>query len=391
MTTTQAALELLSPQLEGLGSVTQALASTAAEYDRTGEFPVAGIQAVHDAGLLTAAVAPRYGGAGIGISELARVLQALGEGDPSVALIASMTLLPHAMQALRPHWPEDLYQRILAESAHRPTLMNHARVEPELGSPARGGLPATTAHRTASGWAITGRKRFVTGAGGLSYVLVWAGTDEPEPRVGTFVVPADSPGVEVVDTWHQLGLRASCSHDVVFTGVEVPLDHVIGVTDKGPEAEQNNLEGGPIHLPIASLYIGVGRAAQRYFHQFAHERVPANLGRPVATTDRFKQAAGEIETLLSTAEQLIYSATQRVDRGETVPPTDALASRVIAVRHTVAATQIALKLLGNPGLSKDAPLERHFRDVQSAGVHAPQEDTALHVIGAAVLASWRKD
>lgn len=370
--------------LAALDEVTAALATTAAEYDRTGDFPSRAIQAVHEAGLLTAAVAADHGGAGIGIADLARVLQALGEGDPSTALITSMTLLPHALQARRAHWPEELYARILAESAQRPTLLNNARVEPELGSPARGGLPATTARRTATGWSLSGHKRFVTGAKGLSYFLVWAGTDEPEPRVGTFVVAGDSPGIEVVDTWHQLGLRASGSHDVLFTDVEVGLDDVIGVSERG-KAEQDNLAGGALHLPLAALYVGVGRAAQQFFHRFAHERIPANLGRPVATTDRFKQAAGEIETLLSTAEQLVYGGARRLDAGELVKPTDALAARVVAVRHTVSATQIALRLLGNPGLSRDNPLERHFRDVQSAGVHAPQEDTSLVVIGSAVL------
>jgi alkylation response protein AidB-like acyl-CoA dehydrogenase len=47
--------------------------------------------------------------------------------------------------------------------------------------------------------------------------------------------------------------------------------------------------------------------------------------------------------------------------------------------------QTALRLLGNPGLSQDNPLERHFRDIQSAAVHAPQEDTALITIGRATL------
>ncbi len=370
-----------------LGEVTEALASTAAENDRTAAFPWAGITAVHEAGLLTATVGSRYGGAGIGFADLARALQAMGQGDPSTALIASMTLFPHAMQARQPHWPEDLYARVLAESTQGPVLLNNARVEPDLGSPARGGLPATTARRTASGWLISGAKRFVTGSEGLRYFLVWAGTDEPQPRVGTFIVPGNTPGIDIVDTWHQVGLRASSSHDVVFTDVEVPSENVIGAAERGPKAEQNNLEGGPIHLPQAALYLGVARAAQAYFHRFAHERIPSNLGRPVATTDRFKQVAGEIEAQLSTAEQLVYSLTEAIDRGRPVVATTALAAKVIATRNAVAAVHLALRTLGNPGLSQDAPLERHFRDIQSAGVHAPQEDTALLGIGAAVLAS----
>lgn len=61
----------------------------------------------------------------------------LGRGDPSVALISAMTIFNH--------WPEDLYKRLIAEGKQRPLLLNAARVEPQLGSPARGGLPATLA------------------------------------------------------------------------------------------------------------------------------------------------------------------------------------------------------------------------------------------------------
>ncbi|MFC4034824.1 acyl-CoA dehydrogenase family protein [Streptomyces polygonati] len=383
---TAATVRLPVPALDRLAEVTAALASTAPEYDRSGAFPHAAIRAVHEAGLLTAGVDRRYGGAGAGPTDLARILLALGKGDPSAALITAMTLVPHAFQTRRP-WPEELYGRLLAESALRPTLLNNARVEPDLGSPARGGLPATRARRTAGGWSVSGRKRFVTGAEGLSYFLVWAATDEPVPRIGTFVLPAGSPGIEIIPNWRQLGLRASGSHDVSFTEVEIPAGNVLDIADRGPGAEQDNLAAGAIHVLLSALYLGVARAAQEYVHRFAHERVPANLGRSVATTDRFKQAAGEIETLLSTAEQLIFGVTDRLDRSIPVPGAEALAAKVVTVRHVTTAVQTGLRLLGNPGLAQDNPLERHFRDIQSAGVHAPQEDTALLNIGAAVLAA----
>jgi len=373
------------PRLDSLYEVTAALAETAPDYDRTGDFPAEGIAAVYEAGLLTATVAADLGGPGLGVAGLCRLLAALGEGDPSVALISAMTLLTHAKQARGRYWPEPLYAAVLAESARRPTLLNAVRVEPELGSPARGGLPATVARRTAEGWSITGHKRFATGAEGLSYFLVWACTDEPIPRVGTFAVPGGTPGIEVRRTWQQLGLRASGSHDVVFTDVEIPAGHVVEAAEQGPAAEQDNLAVGTLALPLASLYLGVGRAAQRYFHRFAWERVPANLGRPVATTDRFGQAAGEIETLLSGSEELLFGLAERMDRGDDVPPARALGARTLADRHVQAAVALAVKLLGNPGLSQHNPLERHFRDIQSAGVHAPQEDTALLAIGRAAL------
>ncbi|MGW4234055.1 acyl-CoA dehydrogenase family protein [Streptomyces sp. NPDC004980] len=371
--------------LSRLDEVSASLAATAATYDRTGEFPHEPIQLLHETGLLTAGVDPRYGGSGATFTEVAKILLALGRGDPSTALIAGMTIVPHLLQTRSP-WPEELYARVLAESAERPTLLNHARAEPDMGSSTRGGLPATVARRTANGWSIRGRKRFVTGAEGLSYFLVWAATDEPSPRIGNFVIPAGSPGIEVVPTWHQLGMRATGSHEVVFTDVEIPAEYVHELDEPGAAPAPGTLPGSITLLLSSSLYLGVARAAQSYVTAYGHERVPSTLGRPLATTDRFRQVAGEIETLLTSAEQLIFGVADRVDRGLPVRGADALASKVVVVRHVTTAVQAGLRLLGNPGLAQANPLERHFRDIQSVGVHAPGEDAALQAVGATALA-----
>ncbi|SDN52746.1 Acyl-CoA dehydrogenase [Streptomyces sp. cf386] len=367
---------------------TARIAELAVEYDRSAAFPAESLRIAHEAGLLTATIGERYGGRGGGVEESARILHSLGRLDPSVALITAMTLNTHARQAAQPHWPQELYARVVKESFELPVLINHARVEPELGSPARGGLPATRARRTADGWAVSGTKRFVTGAEGLDWFLVWAHTDEPEPRVGTFLVPGGSPGIEITGRWDQLGLRASGSHDVTFHEVEVPYEHVIGIGPYGPAAEQDNRAGAALHVPLAALYLGVARAAQAYFHTFANTRVPANLGHPVARTERFRRTAGEIEVLLATAEQLVFGGAVKLDADDpSYTPEQALGARVLADRHGLRAVELAVRLLGNPGLARGNPLERHFRDIQCAPVHAPQEDVSLVAIGTKALAA----
>src|SRR4051812_48675696 len=247
------------PTLSQLVDLTTVLASYAEEHDRTGDFPVKGVQALHDAGLLTLTVDGRYGGPGGGLADTVRTLTALGQGDPSVALITAMTLFAHAAQARTGAWPSDVYAEILAESAERPTLINALRVEPELGTPARGGLPATTARRTADGWSLTGHKIFSTGAVALRWMQVWARTDEDPVRVGALLVRADSPGITVDRTWNHLGLRASRSDDVTFDAVPVPADHLI-VGQDGLRAWNG--------LGIAAIYLGVARAARDWLVRY---------------------------------------------------------------------------------------------------------------------------
>ena len=354
----------------------RAVADAAPEADGSGRFPWAGINAVHRSGLLEHTVATRYGGRGGTLLDAATILAALGRGDPSVALISAMTLFTHLGQAAKSNWPDDLYRRLLAEAEARPLLLNAARVEPDLGSPARGGLPATIARRTARGWSISGRKRFVTGAHGLTHFLVWAHTDETPARVGTFVVPNGLPGIEVIENWSSLGMRASGSHDVAYTDVEIPAENGLDLVDPAIAQQDNRAHAG-MTLALTALYLGVAEAAQDAFLRIAQTRVPTNLGHPIARTERFVTLSGEIDLLVSGARQLIFDAlAHRADDTEAL-----IRARLLAGRQLRDAVQIAVRGIGNPGLGADLGLERHFRDIQFVLVHAPQEDTSLALLG----------
>ncbi|MBA9033792.1 acyl-CoA dehydrogenase family protein [Rhizobium leguminosarum] len=362
------------------------IADAAPDADRTGQFPWTGIRAVHQSGLLESTVATRYGGQGATLADAAHILAALGRGDPSVALISAMTIFNHLGQAAKNHWPDDLYRRLLAEPKQKPLLLNAARVEPELGSPARGGLPATVARRTTSGWSITGRKRFVTGAYGLTHFLVWAHTDETPARVGTFVVPNGLSGIHVIENWNSLGMRATGSHDVEYTDVEIPAENVLELVDPSV-AQQDNRAHAAITLALTAIYLGAAEAAQAAFIRFAHERVPANLGHPIARTERFVTLSGEIDLLVSGARQIIFGALE-ANHGDAEKM---IRARLIAGRQLREAVQIAVRGIGNPGLSADLGLERHFRDIQSVLVHAPQEDTSISILGRAAFDRWNRE
>lgn len=368
-----------------LDAAVRIVAEAAPEADQTGQFPWTGIRAVHQAGLLESTVATRYGGQGGTLSTAAHILAALGRGDPSVALISAMTIFNHLAQATKAHWPEDLYRELLSQGRHRPLLLNAARVEPELGSPARGGLPATRARRTADGWAISGRKRFVTGAHGLTHFLVWAHTDEVQSRVGTFIVPNGSPGITIIENWKSLGMRATGSHDVEFTDVVVPTEYVLELVDPSV-AQQDNRSHAALNLALTAIYLGAAEAAQEAFIRFAHERVPANLGHSIAKTERFVTLSGEIDLLVSGARQIIFGALD----GDLGNAEKLIRARLLAGRQIREAAQMAVRGIGNPGLNADLGLERHFRDIQSVLVHAPQEDTSVSILGRAAFERWNR-
>jgi alkylation response protein AidB-like acyl-CoA dehydrogenase len=376
-----------APAFDELPEVTAFLAERAGAHDRDATFPFEGVERVHRAGLLTATVAERYGGAGVGLAGTARILRALGAGDPSVALVTAMTLLNHGAQAANPTWAERHYRRLLAESAAGPALVNALRVEPDLGTPARGGLPATTARADGEGWSITGRKIFSTGAVGLRWMAVWARTDEEQPRVGSFLVPAGSRGLTIEPTWDHVGLRASRSDDVVLDGVRIPLDATTGLAD--PSAPDPRRDPGLVawnNLGLTALYLGVAEAARDWLAGFLHERTPSALGRPLAGLPRFQSEVGEIEALLVTSAALVDSLAERIDAGDRAAAEASGAAKLVGTRAAIGAVERAVALIGNNALTRRNPLERHLRDVLCSRVHTPQDDTVVASLGSAVLA-----
>ena len=296
-----------------------------------------------------------------------------------------MQYVHHATIARSPHWPPHLAERIGRAASE--TLVNALRVEPELGSPARGGLPATTATRRDDGWHLTGRKIYSTGAPVLSWYLVWARTDGDAPQVGNILVPAGLPGTRIEPTWDHVGLRASASHDIVFEDVVIPLDHAVDIRPPSawtPEdARQQHVENG---ILLAALYDGVGRAARDWLIGFLRTRVPGSLGKPLSTLPRSQDVVGHIETVLRVNARLIGSFATEADAGGTPDAEDAHVIKSVVTNNVVDAIEAAMSLAGNHGLTRANPLERHYRDALCGRVHTPQDDAVRTMLGRAALA-----
>jgi alkylation response protein AidB-like acyl-CoA dehydrogenase len=360
-------------------------AARAGLHDREASFPFENFKEVSEAGLLALTVPAALGGGGAGAREAARVLGIFAKADPSTALVLSMHYIQHLVMARSQRWPVRLARKLAKETVEGVALINALRVEPELGSPARGGLPATIARRTETGWRLTGRKIYSTGAPILKWYAVWAKTDEPEIRVGLFLVPAGLPGSRIEETWDHLGLRASGSHDVTFEDVAFPLDYEIDVRKPEEWATPDFTQGILSAILVSSIYDGVARAARDWLVRFLKERVPANLGAPLASLPRAQEILGAIEARLAVNARLIDSFAGDFDDGVLLDATEASAIKLTVTNNAVAAVEDALSLSSNHGLTRANPLERHYRDVLCGRVHTPQDDATRVTLGRLAL------
>ncbi|WP_413200331.1 acyl-CoA dehydrogenase family protein [Nostoc piscinale] len=368
-------------------TLSQDFATRAAVHDKDGSFPFENFTALHQARLLGLTIPCDLGGQDLGLASICQVIEGIASGDASTALVLNMHYLQHAKANRSRSWHPEVYKKVCREAIANSALINAARVEPELGTPARGGLPATTAQKTPQGWLLTGHKQYTTGSPILSYFVVWAKTDEDEPQVGNFLVPCDLPGLRIVETWDHLGMRATGSHDLILENVLIPDEYALYIRPVSIKSPPDPMTAVWNSLTLSALYLGVATAGRDWLIEYLGDRTPSNLGTPLASLSRFQIAVGEIEALLYANRQLIYNLAQAVDKGEFEPNVElqAQAVKYLSTTNSIRAVEIGLELIGNPGLMKKNPLERHYRDVLCSRIHTPQNDVICQSLGKAVL------
>jgi alkylation response protein AidB-like acyl-CoA dehydrogenase len=363
------ALQEISPAL--LTEITATLAETASAHDRVGSFPHDNITLLRRHGIIGWVAARDLAGAEPDLPQASRIIAAIARGEPSTALIVIMTWLFSFQVFRNPAWPPALREHVLRDIAVNGALANALRVEPALGTPIRGGLPETVARRVPGGWRISGQKLYSTGIPALSWLGVWGRTDDDEPLVGTFLVPGGAAGLSIVETWDQLGMRASGSHDTIFTDVFIPEDYAVDIRPPSAWAAERALDLLTwMSVLIPSLYDAVARNARDWLVQFALSRSPSNL------------------------DALLYTNTALIDRSANAAPGSVAASEAHFVKLTVTNNAIkvaerAIALTGNPALSRTNQLERYFRDILAGRVHSPQDDTILLSAGRAAFAAFK--
>lgn len=376
------------------------IAPRAAQADRGGVLPVASYDELVAARYHTLTVPQEFGGMGASMLEFVLAQNALARGDEAVALGINMHLMSVANASQPGHWPPELYRRVMREVVETGALLNAAAAEPEMGSPAGGGRPMTTATRCEGGFLINGRKIFTSLSSVLRYFIVLASIDaEGEDggetpagtvEVGQFLVKnelSDGRGVRIDPTWDVMGMRATASDDIVLVDAFVPESDVVSRRILGaPAGPQPG--GAYFALGVGGVYLAIAEAARDWTVRFARERAPTGLGRPIGTIQSVQHRIAQMEILLMQARELLFGAAQ--DWTDYPAERPALGAKVAAAKYTatnnaIAVVDLAMRIVGGVALHRTHPLERYYRDVRAGLSHPPIDDRALDQIAKAAL------
>ena len=222
---------------------------------------------------------------GAGIAATCEVVGLVAQGEPSTALVLAMHYIYHAVGRRAP-WNPDAHAFLCRESLEGIALINHLRAEPELGTPARGGLPATTAVRTASGWRISGHKilrdrqpapqirprlgqdRTAPTRRWASSLCRWRRRAPASSRRGT--TSACAPRAATTSSWRMSSCRPNSRCDL-----RTPQEWLGRPRSRPGDAGTTSC--------CSALYNGIAVAARDWLARYLHERQPSNLGASLAT------------------------------------------------------------------------------------------------------------
>jgi len=358
------------------------IAPRSAGYDAAGANPVDSWRDLWREGLLAGAIPRSHGGLGLDMATYIAVIRTIARGCASTA----MTVHMHStvMRFIDAVGTAEQKRRYFDEVVRHGKLFGSWGSEPAV-SLSRTLLMETVIRRDASGYVIDGVKHFCTMALGASYYMIWCalegGTDMAK-ALQLALVPADSPGITTDGKWDTLGMRATFSPSVTFTGVRAPEDGLLG--DPGAAVQVGVIES--FALGYAAVYLGIAESALAFALDYARKRIvkPENVA--VATDPTVQRHVGELAVQLDAAALVLADSAARWDGAE-LGELGPLANRAkyLATEVGLHVTSKVIQVVGGRGAYKDFPAERAFRDLRTCTLMPPTVDRMLEAIGKSAL------
>lgn len=344
------------------------LKPTAAERDRTGQFPAEELKQLGELGALGMTIPPEWGGAGLDYVSLVLALEEIAAGDGAISTIVSVqNSLPCGITYK--YGTEQQKQKYLAKLATGEWLGCFCLTEPQAGSDA--GALQCRAERDGDTWVLNGTKQFITTGKHAQLAIVFAVTDKSAGKKGIscFLVPTDTPGYIVSRIEEKMGQHCSDTATIVFENCRIPAENILGEEGHGYKIALSNLESG--RIGIAAQSVGMARAALDSAIEYANERKAfgVELVQHQAVAFRLADMATQIEA----ARQLILHAASLKDAGQPCLK-EASMAKLFASTMAERVCSDAIQIYGGYGYVNDFPVERIYRDVRVSQIYEGASD-----------------
>ncbi len=308
--------------------------------------------------LLGLRFAKEYGGRGLGWVDEIVALEEVGVLSTSLPCLYGLVSI--VGEALSAFGTPEQKERWLRPALEGKLTVAEALTEPRGGSDFFG--TTTVARRDGDSWVLSGQKRFIVGAEGADYFLVYARTREDAPShesLGAFIVER-GPGVEVQHVYGLLGMRGGGTGRVYFRDARVPAENVIGGEQHG--AVIFNQMMIPERMTSAGGALGGARAALEIAARYSDRRKA--FGRKIRAFEAVSFMVADSITMLDAARGLVYLAAHAVDSGDDPGRARRLVSEAkkFSTDTGWAVINNAMQIMGGIGYTNVYPIERLLRD-----------------------------
>jgi acyl-CoA dehydrogenase len=328
-----------------------------AEYDVASVHPVDVIAKAHELGLMNLHVPESLGGAGLPAFEGMLVAEELNWGCSGIAT----SILANGLGAgpVLIAGSDEQKEAWLPPLLDSPILCSFGLSEPDAGSDVA--RMKTTAERRGDEYVLNGSKTFITNAGHATWTVVFAKTDQTRGHRGisAFVVPMDTPGVQIEKHLDKMGQRSTDTSAFALTDVAVPLENRLGEEGDGFKVAMKTLDF--TRPGTAAGAVGVSQAAYELAVEYAKERVTFDV--PIAMHQGINFLIADMATEIEAARLLVWQSAWLHDRGERATLQSSFAKR-FAADTAMKVTTDAVQVFGGYGYMKEYPVEKLMRDAK---------------------------
>ena len=332
------------------------LAPVVKECDRKGEFPMEVFRKFCEVGFNSMFLPEAYGGQGLGAMDMVLVYEEFAKVD--AGFICSASTGEFGIEPILVAGTEEQKQYYM-DFILQGGLGAFALTEPNAGSDAA--ATRTTAVRDGDDYILNGRKCFITSGPVANVYSVFATVD---PSLGTkgiscFIVERDRPGVSVGKDEDKMGMRLSCTSDVIFEDVRIPAKNLVGAEGKGFGLAMKCLD----RSRGVNSYGALGIAQRALDEAVAYAKQRKTFGRPIIGHQGVQFLMADMEIDVTTARALLWQCAQMVDKGVFDTKLGSVTKTFLsemAMRVTTSAVQV----LGGYGYSREYPVEKLMRDAK---------------------------
>jgi indole-3-acetate monooxygenase len=376
---------LLAATLDNVRDLTSRISGLAATIEGDRALPADLLTDLKAAGVFRMYVPKSHGGDELPPLDVVRVIEELSRADASVGWLATIGTNSPALFAFL---PPETYDKIYAEG---PDVIQAGSL-----------IPRGRAVSEDGGYRFSGQWPFASGCSHADYIGVAsiveprsnAGPSNEAPRIRFGVMPAAE--VEILDTWHVSGLKATGSHDVQVSDLFIPEEWTGSFAEPAPVV-RHPLDAvrplGRLGLELAAVAVGTAQGALDDLIEIGRIKKPlGGLMRRLAEDPAFQRRLGELDLQLRTARILLHSIArsdyERVLAHRELEQRELIERRTILTRVGDLATAVVdgcYHQSGTTGLFESSALQRRLRDVHAVIQHVLFTMDALTSSGALLL------